>query len=126
MGRLARCSGSSQPDVPTRSCIHLSTLLRRQVSSYKPNGHDERHETGQGVRSIRQNTIAGHVVLDLSNLANDVLAFRNLFLYDGNLLFRLGWEGNPEVMVATVDVVNDPGEDDWPSLQDGLKPDQQK
>ena len=66
--------------------------------------------------------VAGQIILDLTDLVDDLLAlFDDLF--DGSpFLLPLGGERHAEVMVPAVDVVNDPSEDDRPSPEDCLKP----
>lgn len=66
--------------------------------------------------------IPGHVIFDLTYQPNDGLALRNDFFYRSLLRFvRLVAEGDTKFMVPAVYVVDDPGEDDRPSLDDGLK-----
>lgn len=72
---------------------------------------------------VLQRAIPGHVIFDLTDEPYDSLAFRDDFFYRSLLsLVRLVTEGDAKVMVPAVYIVDDPGEDDRPSLDDGLKP----
>ena len=68
--------------------------------------------------SSLQRPVARHVVLDLSDLADDRLALFDA-RFDERGALRVSATG-AELVVAAVDVVDDSREDDRPTLQDRL------
>lgn len=66
--------------------------------------------------------VARHIVLDFADLADDLLPFRDLFLYYSCILCSLGVQQDAKVVITTVDVVDDSGEDDRPPFEDGFEP----
>ena len=101
--------------------VHI--VERLPVARYRPartvrSASKRSRKPARSEASSLQRPVARHVVLDLSDLADDRLALLDARLDERGAL-RVSATG-AELVVAAVDVVDDSREDDRPSLQDRL------